>query len=193
LCSRRLVLRSRACSPLGFVSPKWTSLACPGRSAARSGALQTRDRGPSSWRSRISDALLADARAASHPGHAADSDAFVIHLTISNSPARSRGAFFASGACNFASLTRIEGWAERRETFGCQRHSPGAALPPPSAPAALQRRAFAFGSVQRAPRTQVVVPGGRGPCLPGQAVTSRPPQDATPRSAFRIVSGDAPQ
>ena len=29
------------------------------------------------------------------------------------------------------------------------------------------------GSVQRAPRTQVVVPGGRGPCLPGRAVTSR--------------------
>jgi hypothetical protein len=70
--------------------------------------------------------------------------------------------------------------------------APGAALPSPSAPAALKRRAFAFGSVQRAPRTQVVVPGGRGPCLPGQAVTSRPPQDATPRSAFRIVSGDAP-
>jgi hypothetical protein len=49
------------------------------------------------------------------------------------------------------------------------------------------------GSVQRAPRTQVVVPGGRGPCLPGRTVTSRQPQDATPRSAFRIVSGDAPQ
>jgi hypothetical protein len=48
------------------------------------------------------------------------------------------------------------------------------------------------GSVQRAPRTQVVVPGGRGPCLPRRAVTSRLPQDATPRSAFRIVSGDAP-
>src|SRR6201989_2682026 len=38
---------------------------CPGRSAARSGALQTRDRcGP--WRSRISGAPL---RAAPHPGH----------------------------------------------------------------------------------------------------------------------------
>src|SRR6516164_319702 len=71
--------------------------------------------------------------------------------------------------------------------------APGAALPSPSAPAVLQRRAVAFGSVQRAPRTQVVVPGGRGPCLPRRAVTSRPPQDATPRSAFRIVSGDAPQ
>ena len=31
---------------------------------------------------------------------------------------RSRGAF-APGFCIVASLTRIEGWAERRETFGC--------------------------------------------------------------------------
>jgi len=43
----------------------------------------------------------------------------------------------------------------------------GAALPAPSAPAALQRRAVAFGSVQRAPRSQVVVPGGRLPGPPG--------------------------
>jgi len=45
--------------------------------------------------------------------------------------------------------------------------APGAALPSPWAPAAVQRRAFAFGSVQRAPRTQVVVPGGRGSLPPG--------------------------
>src|SRR5258708_1760794 len=37
------------------------------------------------------------------------------------------------------------------------------------------------GSVQRAPRTQVVVPGGRGPCLPGRTVTSR--RRGTPRLA----------
>jgi hypothetical protein len=48
----------------------------------------------------------------------------LIHF--SNSPARSRGAFFAPGACNFASRTRIEGWAERRETFGCLRGTRGA-------------------------------------------------------------------
>jgi hypothetical protein len=39
------------------------------------------------------------------------------------------------------------------------------------------------GSVQRAPRTQVVVPGGRGPCLPRRAVTShrrRTPLPAPP-------------
>jgi hypothetical protein len=49
------------------------------------------------------------------------------------------------------------------------------------------------GSVQRAPRTQVVVPGGRGPEPPEANGYEPPPQDATPRSAFRIVSGDAPQ
>src|SRR5215831_20338584 len=37
------------------------------------------------------------------------------------------------------------------------------------------------GSVQRAPRTQVVVPGGRGPCLPRRAVTRR--RRGTPRLA----------
>ena len=71
--------------------------------------------------------------------------------------------------------------------------SPGAALPSPSAPAAIQRRAFAFGSVQRAPRSQVVVPGGRLPGPPGANGCEPPPQDATPRSAFRIVSRRRPQ
>src|SRR6266446_2788698 len=33
---------------------------------------------------------------------------------------------FAPGVCNFASPTRIEGWAERRETFGCVRGTRGA-------------------------------------------------------------------
>jgi hypothetical protein len=43
------------------------------------------------------------------------------------------------------------------------------------------------------PRTQVVVPGGRLPEPPGASGYEPPPQDATPRSAFRIASGDAPQ
>jgi hypothetical protein len=68
--------------------------------------------------------------------------------------------------------------------------APGAALPSPWAPAVLQRRAGAFGSVQRAPRTQVVVPGGRGPCLPRRTVTSRrrrtplpaPPSGSSPET-----------
>ena len=45
------------------------------------------------------------------------------HLTMSNSPSRSRGAF-ASGVCNFASPTPNEGWAERRETFRCSAEHP---------------------------------------------------------------------
>src|SRR6266566_6939358 len=48
------------------------------------------------------------------------------------------------------------------------------------------------GSVQRAPRSQVVVPGGRGPGPPGASSCEPPPQDATPRSAFRIVSRRRP-
>jgi hypothetical protein len=31
---------------------------------------------------------------------------------------------FASGFCNFASPTPNEGWAERRETFGCSAKHP---------------------------------------------------------------------
>ena len=60
--------------------------------------------------------------------------------------------------------------------------SPGAALPAPALP----------GSVQRAPRSRVVVPGGRLPGPPGASGYKPPPQDATPRSAFRIVSRRRP-
>ena len=42
------------------------------------------------------------------------------------------------------------------------------------------------GSVQRAPRSQVLVPGGRGPGPPGANGYKPPPRDATPRSAFRM-------
>src|SRR6516225_5056551 len=42
------------------------------------------------------------------------------------------------------------------------------------------------GSVQRAPRSQIVVPGGRGPGPPEANGYKPPPQDATPRSAFRM-------
>src|SRR5262245_22267177 len=68
----------------------------------------------------------------------------------------------------------------------------GAALPSPWAPAALQRRAFAFGSVQRAPRSQVVVPGGRLPGLP-EANGYEPPA-AGRHSPLRLqdVSGRRP-
>ena len=44
---------------------------------------------------------------------------------------------------------------------------------------------------QRAPRSQVVVPGGRGPEPPGASGYKPPPQDATPRSAFGMCPDDA--
>src|SRR5438093_4481722 len=45
---------------------------------------------------------------------------------------------------------------------------------------------------QRAPRVRVVVPGGRGPVPPGAAGCESLPQDATPRSVFRMPPDDAP-
>jgi hypothetical protein len=39
---------------------------------------------------------------------------------------------------------------------------------------------------QRAPRSQVIVPDGRGPGPPGASGYKPPPRDATPRSAFRM-------
>src|SRR6266481_3769029 len=39
-------------------------------------------------------------------------------------PISFRSAFLRPGFCIVASLTRIEGWAERRETFGCSAEHP---------------------------------------------------------------------
>jgi hypothetical protein len=142
---------------------------------------------------------FATARAASRPGHATASHAFAPLFTISNSPSRSRARIAASGLCLFAALTPVEGWAERRETLGCSaehpfvrayaaRQAPSeapcvpyAGRTPPGAPpwrflapgSALPSPALPPESVQRAPRSQVVVPGGRGPVPPGTTVTSR--------------------
>src|SRR5260221_5191249 len=167
-------------------------------------------------------------RAASHPGHAIASDAFGALFTFQTAQIFSFPRRIpAPGFCIVASPTRIEGWAERRETFGCSAEHPWGvscasktrvnalmtryarrlrgALRPMTRDArlsALHRGGFGLpgprfrllrrppsynggqlpcGSVQRAPRTQVVVPGGRGPCLPGRTVTSR--RRGTPRLA----------
>src|SRR3984893_13086384 len=127
---------------------------------------------------------------------------------MSNSLHHSRGAFFAPRVCNFASLTpnRGVGGAPRNvrvlggTPVGPARNAAGQALArrlashnagrsPLSAPpwrfwapgAALLSPAFAPDRLQRAPRSQVVVPGGRGPCLPRRTVTSR--RRGTPRLA----------
>ena len=139
-----------------------------------------------------------------------------------------RRVFLRPGLLTFASLTRIEGWAERRETFGCVRGTrgtcriaarqalarrlashdagrsplgappwrfwaPGAALPSPRAPAVLQRRAGAL-RIRAASSSHPGRSAWRAGSLPPEASGYEPPpQDATPRSAFGIVSGDAPQ
>jgi hypothetical protein len=145
----------------------------------------------------------------------------------------------APGFCNLASLTRIEGWAERRETFGCSAEhpwgvscasktrvnalmtryarrlrgglashdagrsplgappwrfwAPGAALPSPWAPAVPQRRAGAF-RICAASSSHPGRSAWRAGSLPPEANGYEPPpQDATPRSAFGIVSRTRPQ
>jgi hypothetical protein len=116
--------------------------------------------------------------------------ALALLLTMSNSLHRSRGAFFAPRVCNFASLTpnRGVGGAPRNvrvlggTPVGPARNAAGQALArrlashdagrsPLGAPpwrfwalgAALLSPAFAPDRLQRAPRSQVVVPGGRLP------------------------------
>src|SRR5215475_10094317 len=142
------------------------------------------------------------------------------NLTMSNSPSRSRGACLRPGFATLLHSPRIEGWAERRETFGCSAKHPwglhvtrqarrlarrlashNAGRSPLGAPPwrfwapgpRFSHRHFAPDRLQRAPRTQVVVPGGRLPGPPGASGYEPPPQDATPRSAFRIVSRTRPQ
>src|SRR5262252_5427590 len=141
------------------------------------------------------------------------------HLTISNSPSRSRGVFSAPGVCIVASLTRKEGGRSAERRSGARRNTRGAyhdairqalarrlashdagrsplgAPPwrfwasgprfrPLRRPPSYNGGQLPSGSVQRAPRSQVVVPGGRGPGPPGASGYKPPPQDATPRSAF---------
>jgi hypothetical protein len=128
-------------------------------------------------------------------------------------------ARFAPGVCNFASLTpkRGVGGAPRNVRVlsgtpvrhAITRHarrlarrlaSHDAGRSPLGAPPwrfwALGPRfrlPHYTGAAQRAPRGQVVVPGGRGPAPPGANGYEPPPRDATPRSAFRIVSRTRPQ
>ena len=71
--------------------------------------------------------------------------------------------------------------------------APGAALPSPSAPAVLQRRAVAL-RIRAASSSHPGRSAWRAGSLPPEASGYEPPpQDATPRSAFRIVSRTRPQ
>jgi len=71
--------------------------------------------------------------------------------------------------------------------------APGAALPSPWAPAVLQRRAVAL-RIRAASSSHPGRSAWRAGSLPPEASGYEPPpQDATPRSAFRIVSRTRPQ
>jgi hypothetical protein len=138
----------------------------------------------------------------------------LIHLSNSTCFFVPAARFCARVLLPFASRTRNEGWrsAERR-TDACEA-SGGPALTgqarhlarrlaSPTGDArlpALHRGDFGLrsrasftsicaGSVQRAPRSQVVVPGGRGPVPPGTTVMSR--RRGTPRLA--PPSGSSPE
>jgi hypothetical protein len=137
-------------------------------------------------------------------------------FTMSNSPSRSRDAFLRR---NFASPTPNRGvGGAPRDVRVLARHPWGlhmtrqarrlarrlashdAGRSPLGAPPwrfwALGPRfrlPHYTGAAQRAPRSQVVVPGGRLPAPPGANGYEPPPQDATPRSAFGIVSRTRPQ
>jgi hypothetical protein len=119
-----------------------------------------------------------------------------FHLTMSNSPSHSRDAFLRPGFFNFASPTRIEGWAQRRETFGCSAEHPlGLHM---TRQARRLRGALRPMTRQLPSRAASSSHPGRsawraGSLPPGANGYEPPPQDATPRSAFRIVSRTRPQ
>ena len=121
---------------------------------------------------------------------------------------------FCARVLLFASLTQNEGWAEHRETYGrsceapvgrAQRSTPGACEAPcvPCARDArlsalhrgdfwLRSRASLTGLASRSVTASSSHPGpsarrAGSQRLPGRAVTSRPPRDATPRSIFKKV------
>ena len=123
---------------------------------------------------------------------------------------------FCARVLLLASLPPYKGVAERRETYGCsdtrgpalnaagqaparRLASHNAGRPPLGALTvailgsgpALPSPDLRPDRLQRAPRVRVVVPGWRGPVPPGTAVPEPLPQDATPRSAFRMSPDDA--
>ena len=141
---------------------------------------------------------------------------------MSNSPLRglvprstslSRDAFVRPGWSLSIRTRPEEGWAERRQAhyFVCRvcetrrsalvrrgaSHDAGRSPlgAPPwrfSAGGRASISGISSGSVERAPRSQVVVPGGRCPGPPEPAVTSRGRRTPLPAPPFRTVSGRRP-
>ena len=136
-----------------------------------------------------------------------------IHDVKQRSVVRSRGALLRPGSLFPFASTPKEGWAERRQAhyFCCRvcetrrsarvrrgaSHDAGRSPlgAPPwrfSAGGRASISGISSGSVQRAPRSQVVMPGGRCPGPPEPAVTSRGRRTPLPAPPFRIVSGRRP-
>jgi hypothetical protein len=63
-------------------------------------------------------------RAAPHLGHGKASDAFVALFTFQTAHLVPAARFCARGFASLLHSPRIEGWAERRETFGCSAEHP---------------------------------------------------------------------
>jgi hypothetical protein len=137
-----------------------------------------------------------------------------IHNFKQRSLLHSRGAFLRPGFAFLLSITPMRGErsAEKAQysvvaRFGARRAVPsearrasGGTRSPLGAPpwrfwvgGRASISGISSGFVQRAPRSQVVVPGGRGPEPPGADGYEPRPQDATPRSAFGSSPETAPQ
>jgi hypothetical protein len=103
----------------GFVWPKCGALSCPHaeehRSATRVQILPLPNRAAMRTRVRVRRTVLACALLRMRRSIADDT---VHHV---KQPISFPRRTLRPGFCPFASLTPIEGWAERRETFGCVR------------------------------------------------------------------------
>jgi hypothetical protein len=143
------------------------------RSAAAPTRRDARTRAPRAPRERCQRALRVRAELACRR-------AFPIHDVKQRSLLRSRGALLRPGWFFTFAPAPNEGWAERRQARYVVSHAyRGGARPTAAGRSPLGAPPWRFwagvrasisgissGSVQRAPRSQVVMPGGRGPGPP---------------------------
>jgi hypothetical protein len=130
--------RESSAPDFASVNPGY-AFSCPGRSAAPQGRVRPSSRamvvrcrpgtatvsgGHSLRRPRISDAPLRCARAAPHPGHTIAADAFGVLFTFQTAHLIPAAHFCARVLRLCFTHPPNEGWAERRETFGCSAKHP---------------------------------------------------------------------
>jgi hypothetical protein len=153
------------------------------------------------------------------PRHALGSDrvrcrAIPIHHVKQRSLLRSRGALLRPGFAFLFSIRPMRGeWSAEKAHYLCcrafrratvhaceARHASSGTRSPLGAPpwrfwvgGRASISGISSGSVQRAPRSQVVVPGGRGPGPPGALVTSRGRRTPLPAPPSGSSLEDAPR